>query len=182
MKLLIVSGPEASGKTAIANVLAERLGYAYQSKDAIKEPMYDSGEHDTNDSAWFEERAKQAFFDQISAFVTTETNAVIESNFIGHDRQRLIDCIGDADVAEIYCTARGFTSFRRFVARNESGRRHKGHHDRKWYWNIFWHDVARIFDIEWPYRPLGLSDKSARLDTTDFSKINYEQLLEFARN
>ena len=47
MNLVIVSGPEATGKSGIAQEVAQLLGYKYQSKDVIKEQMFDQGSHDT---------------------------------------------------------------------------------------------------------------------------------------
>lgn len=180
MNLVIVSGPEATGKSGIAQEVAQLLGYKYQSKDVIKEQMFDHGSHDTNDSSWYENKAKDEFFDQIQQFVVRNESAVIESNFIAVDRQRLVACLGNAQITEIFCTARGFMSFIRFVKRNETNNRHKGHHDRKWYWSVFKHDVARMLGIQWPYKPLGFTNKLLAVDTTNFSKINCQAIADFA--
>ena len=42
MNVLIVSGPEATGKTAVGKTISQKLGYQYLSKDMIKEAMFDS--------------------------------------------------------------------------------------------------------------------------------------------
>ncbi|NCU37689.1 hypothetical protein EOL96_01325 [Candidatus Saccharibacteria bacterium] len=61
MNLIIVSGPEATGKTYIARQISSQLGYAYQSKDVIKETIYDTYTRSTWDYGWYESEAKQEF-------------------------------------------------------------------------------------------------------------------------
>lgn len=177
MKLIIVSGPEATGKTAVGRNVAKILGYQYISKDMIKEALYDSEPHSTWDYTWYEMKAKAIFFDTIAEFINKAESVVIESNFIGLDRQRLLALLNSGtEVSEIYCTARGLTSFRRFVKRNETKVRHKGHHDRRWYAKVFLQDLLRYTGINWPYEPVKLTEKLIIIDSTDFAKVNFKQI------
>lgn len=180
MNLVIVSGPEATGKTVIGKEIARLLEYRYQSKDTIKETLYDSMKHNTWDYLWYEKRAKDELFKEIREFISKNQSVVIESNFISADKQRLRSCMDDkAIIAEIYCTARGLTSFRRFVSRNEKGVRHKGHHDRRWYPKIFLEDLLHYVKIQWPHKPLGFTEKILVVDSTDFSKVDYKKIADF---
>ena len=183
MQLVIISGPEATGKSEIGHKLAEQLGYRYESKDRIKEALFDSAPRSTWSYRWYENEAKQQFFRELERLIRTNTNSIIESNFIGGDRARLKDCLRtEVKVIEIYCTAKGMTSFRRFVRRNESGRRHKGHHDRRWYAKVFFQGCVRYIGVEWPYGPLGLTDKLLKVDTTNFSKVNFRAIAQFVQS
>jgi hypothetical protein len=183
MQLVIISGPEASGKSEIGHKLAEQLGYRYESKDRIKEALFDKAPRSTRDFTWYENEAKQKFFYELEQFIAADTNSIVESNFIGKDKIRLEACLNNkVHVTEIYCTVRGFTSFRRFVRRNESGRRHKGHHDRRWYMKVFFQDCLRHFGIQWPYGRLGLTKKFLMVDSTDFSKVDFQAISRFVRS
>ena len=42
MHLIIISGPEATGKSYIGKELAKRLSYKYLSKDIIRESLFDT--------------------------------------------------------------------------------------------------------------------------------------------
>lgn len=149
MNLTIVSGPEATGKTAVGKEVARILGYKYQSKDMIKEALFDSEPHNTWDYSWYENKAKDAFFDSIGQLISKKKSAVIESNFTSHDKMRLDTLINsDILISEIYCRAQGMTSFKRFIKRNESGARHKGHHDRRWYGQVLIEDLLGYVGVE----------------------------------
>jgi|GEM_PF-1093239 hypothetical protein len=182
MQLIIVSGPEATGKTAIGKVLAERLGIAYESKDAIKEPMYDVGARSTWNFSWYENLAKDEFFKIIESYIARNESVIIESNFYGSDKKRLAACLNDRVVVnELFCKTKGLVSFRRFVARNESGRRHPGHHDRRWYASVLFGSVFRIIGVNLLYKPLHFSDRILFVDTTDFLKVDYDTIVDFVQ-
>ncbi len=180
MNLIIVSGPEATGKTAIGRALAKLLSYQYLSKDMIKEALFDSEQHSTWDYSWYEERAKTIFFGKIADFIAHNESVVIESNFVGADKEHLVACLNDKVlVTEIYCRTTGLTSFMRFVRRNENGTRHKGHHDRRWYLQVLLQGMFGFFHIQWLHKPTGISEKLLIVDSTDFSKVDYDKIISF---
>ena len=123
MNLVIISGAEATGKTFIGQEIAKALDYRYISKDAIKEAMFDTESHSTWDYKWYENRAKHSLFLTLDKLVREGIDVVIESNFIGKDKERLRACLQPSSVLrEVYCYAKGTTTFRRFVAKmNRAG-------------------------------------------------------------
>lgn len=180
MHIVIVSGPEATGKSTIAKKISADLGYTYLSKDVIKENLYDTCKRSTWDHQWYEQKAKRQFFKQIKNSIETKKDIIIESNFDTVDKDALTNIMPQSStVSEIYCFSRGFTSFRRFVRRNESGNRHKGHHDRRWYFRVFCQDCARLFGSDWPHYPVAINNKLMRLDTTKITEINFEMIKLF---
>lgn len=182
MQLVIVSGQEATGKTEVAKKVAQLLGYEYISKDVIKEKLFDTANKSTWDYGWYEKNAKKQFFADITDSVSKGSSTVIESNFIGEDKSRLMGCLKEeVALKELYCEAKGLTSFTRFVHRNESGNRHRGHHDRRWYLKIFIEDILQYMNIRWPSKPSELTQKLLVVDTTDFTKVNYEKITDFLK-
>jgi len=181
MKLIIISGAEATGKSTIGRELAKSLGIVYQSKDIVKEALFDIHEQSTWNFQWYERRAKKAFFQDIQQLIETGTSAVIESNFLGDDKIELGDIIkGDIDLSEIHCYTNGLSSFKRVVKRNESKERHPGHHDRRWYPKILVQAILHNLGIDIAaHKPVQLSDKVLSVNTTDISKVNYAELIEF---
>lgn len=179
-QLVIVSGPEATGKTFIAKEIAKALGYEYQSKDSIEEAMFDRATHSTWNYGWYENTAKEEFFHKIGQCIKNNTNVVVESNFIGTDSRRLQALIinSDINVYEVYCFAKGMTTFKRFVSRNESGKRHKGHHDRRWYPKVLAEDLLQYVGIRWPSKPSGISENLIEVNTSEISKVNIQKIIE----
>ena len=182
MRLIIVSGATATGKTTIAKQVADSLGYALYSKDIIKEALFDSQTKASHGYFWYERHAKDIFFREIEKSISQDTSIIAESNFMKNDKRRLKSLLNkNVLVAEIYCSARGFIRLRRFVSRGEGTIRHKAHRDRRWYLAVFIECLLKYVGIEWPYGPVGISGKMINVDTTDFSKVNFENILEFAK-
>jgi predicted kinase len=179
MNLIIVSGQEATGKSSIGKEIAKSLGYEYLSKDIIKEALFDSARHSTLDYRWYETRAKQEFFREIDQFIKNDANVVIEANFVGADKARLQEYLHfGVNVREVYCYANGMKTFKRFVARNESGQRHKGHHDRRWYPKIMIEDFLQYVGVRWPSKPVGLGSVLVEVDTTDLTKTDIQEVVK----
>lgn len=180
MKLIIISGAEATGKSAIGKYIADKLRYAYHAKDIIKERMFDTENVSTWRYGWYEKRAKDAFFDEIKIYVDKGESLVLESNFIGEDKKRLLEILSSKaiDISEIHCYTKGIVSFRRFVRRNETKARHPGHHDRRWYIPVLINAIFSNLKIYDAHAPVKLSNKILCVDTTDFSSINNEEIIK----
>ena len=182
MRLVIVSGATATGKTTLANIIATKLKYILYSKDAIKEKLYDSPVNEKHGYFWYEKKAKNIYLDSIRANLLDGKSVIIESNFLKNDKIRLKSLINESvQVTEIYCKARGFTRLKRFISRGEGETRHKAHNDRRWYPTIFIGVLLNCIGIQWPYGPVGVTDKVLYLDTTDVSEINIKKIIEFIK-
>lgn len=180
MNVIIISGPSAVGKSQLGKIYADKFGYDFIAKDEIKERFFDSENHNSWDWRWYEEKAKQQFFHYIKSKLTENASLVIESNFIKSDKVRLKQSLeGAENIKEIYVTANGMKRTWRFIKRNESGERHKYHHDRRWYFSEFIDGLAGLFGVRLRYKPVGLNANLLVVDTTKFSEINYEAIDQF---
>ncbi len=181
MKLIVISGAEATCKSSIGKELAKKLGYQYQSKDTIKEVLFDTKAYSTWNFKWYEQQAKMVFFRDIEKFINNQNDAIIESNFIGEDKTQLAELVTtDIELIEIHCSTRGYISFRHFVERNESRKRHPGHHDRRWYPKVLFQTTMHILNINiGAHNPVGLSTKIMNLDTTHFPSVDYKEIIQF---
>jgi predicted kinase len=181
MQLIIISGAPASGKTALGQKLAAKLGYEFYSKDVIKEALFDARPKTTHKYLWYEEQANARFLKAITDSISRNASIIIDSDFVRtSDRRQLLACLSkNVSVAEIHCHAKGLTRLRRYIKRNEAGARHKGHHDRRWYPSMFMNMLLSYAGVAWPYQSLDISGKKLLVDTTDFSKINYQDIVAF---
>ncbi len=184
MKLVIISGMAATGKTTIGQQLSQRLGWAFCSKDLIKEAMFDERPRSTWHVSWYEKQAKRLLFEKVSDYASNNKPLIIETNFVPADGGWLRKGLASKNVKiiEIYCRTHGFTHFKRFVRRNAHGDRHKGHHDRLLaYIPVFLQACLNCIGIQWPNVPLHLSHRLKELDTTDMARVDYESLEKFIR-
>lgn len=119
--LVVVSGPPASGKSALAVPLAGRLGFPLVTKDTIKEALFDS--LSTGDAAW-STRLSDAAYEVIFALAPSLPNAVLEANFRPEHRPRLL-ALAATTLLEVHCVCPPEERERRWSER----RRHPGHLD-----------------------------------------------------
>jgi predicted kinase len=164
--LVIVSGPPASGKTAVAKRIAESFDLPLIHKDAIKETLFDLlGWKDRDWSRKLGAAAFELLFYFTDVQLAAGRSAVIEGNF------RRLASKHEFVPIQIMCWADGETLAHRFRERNESGDRHPGHVDR-----------VAIEDVETElrsgrYEPLNLGGEVIEVETTDFGAIDFEWLL-----
>lgn len=174
--LVIVSGPPATGKTTIANKIAESFGLPFVYKDAIKEKLFDV--LGWKDRDW-SRRIGAAAYELLFYFVETELAAgrslVVESNFRRDESTphfRRIQAKHDFIPVQIMCWAEGETLVARFRDRDSSGNRHPGHVDS-----------TAIKDVDSEllvgrYDPLDLSGEVVEVETTHFDAIDFGNLVE----
>ena len=79
-RIVLVSGPPASGKTTLARPLAERLGFALLSKDDIKESLFTALDGPPGDVA-FSRSIGAASMDLLWALAPHCPAVVLEANF-----------------------------------------------------------------------------------------------------
>lgn len=122
---ILISGPPASGKSALAEPLARALGSALLSKDTIKEALFDSLHGPAGEEA-YSQRLGGAAMDVLFTLAAHCPRAVLDANFKPHDahqRERLAALSGT--IVEVYCRCDPQTAMRRYAECAET--RHPAH-------------------------------------------------------
>ncbi len=175
--IVLVSGPPASGKTFVADVLAESLALPLLAKDRVKEVLYDA--LGTGDVAWSQRLGRTAMavvYDSLEAQLRAGRPVVVEANFaVAEARPALVALRERRPFAslEVHCTADTDVLVSRFTAR--AGSRHSGHLD-----------AQRIEEItqaivERRNGPLDLGSDTMVIDTTDLERVDLPPVVEAAR-
>lgn len=130
-RILLVSGPPASGKSTIARPLARALGFALLTKDDIKESLFTSLNGPAGDVD-FSRRLSAAAMDLLWALAPHCPRVVLEANFRTrdpHERERVRALIAapDTQLVEVCCTLPLPEAARRFSERARLQRRHPAH-------------------------------------------------------
>jgi predicted kinase len=129
-RIVIVSGPPAAGKTAVAVPLAEGLGFALIAKDDIKESLYASLNGLPGDVA-FSRILSDASMHLLWRLAARCPHAVLEANFRTtgtEDRETLAALLAGAGTrcVEVHCRIPLAEAARRFAERARAGR-HSAH-------------------------------------------------------
>lgn len=163
--LIIVGGPPASGKSTIAEWLAEEFRLPLLSRDMFKEAMMDTlGSPDPERSHELGAAAYAILNVLQQTLVKAGVGAVLESNFLrGVSEQDLLPILPKSRSVAIYCGTTIEESLRRFEQRAQNGDRNPGHHDT---------EPEKLVELEQAlrsgcYDPLALDIPSLVVDTTD---------------
>lgn len=176
MKLIIINGLPATGKTHLARSISQKLSVPAIGKDDIKEFLFDTlGSEDPADAKNFVQISINFLYEVATMMLSTGHSIIIENafevQFAKSDIQRIIDTYSP-NVYEIYCHTDSATRRHRFIKRNEDGKRHRGHFDSPIY------DADDESERIVRHAPLHLG-KTIMVDTTDFEKINVADIANF---
>lgn len=130
MMMLLVAGPPGAGKTRLAKELGARLGWPMLSKDGLKEGLFEAiGFKSRADKEKINVGAVTALCYAAESILRAGGSLILESNFESRDLP-LLKSIADsyrAHMVTIRLNADDDTLYARFVARQRSPERHRGH-------------------------------------------------------
>ena len=170
-----MSGPPCTGKTTLANKIAEQFHLPLVSKDDIKESLFHS--LGTKDREWSKRLGISSYrllYCFIESILRAGYSLIVESNFQDqYDSEQFRNLMRDYRFTplQIQCKTEGDVLFERFKKRSESGERHPGHVDHLNY-SEFEEDL-----LKGRYEPLSIQGEVVNIDTTDFTKIDHDGLL-----
>jgi predicted kinase len=130
-RLVLVSGPPASGKTTVARPLAERLGFALLTKDDIKETLY-TAMHGARGDVEFSHTIGSAAMEVLWALAPHCPAVVLEANFRTggrYERDKVAAFLAQphTQMVEIYRRLPREEASRRFAERARQERHHPAH-------------------------------------------------------
>ncbi len=173
--LIVVTGAPGTGKTTLGLRIAKDLDLPFVYKDGVKERLFDSlGWSDREWSKKLSTAAYQVLFYFAEALLSAGRSLVIEANF--HPVRdtpffiRLKEGSG-CRIIQILCYAEGGILLQRFEQRGLSRRRHPGHMDEVTIHELT-PELLKIYQ-----QPLELGGQLIRVDTSNFGRIDYPNLI-----
>ena len=172
--VIIVSGPPGSGKTTLAEKIADTFHLPMFNKDGIKELLFDTlGWSDREWSKRVGAATYAILYHVMERQLAAGASFIVESNFhAAQDTERFqaLQEICRFTPFQVNCTADGDVLYERFKERAESGERHPGHDD-----------AMSIDEFEEILRrgrhdPLDIGGDVYEVDMTDYAKIDYGAL------
>ncbi len=190
MYCILVTGMPAAGKSTMAKAIAERLGLPAISKDAIKEFLFDNvGFRSREDKVNLGIASMQIMYYVADQLMKAGQAFILENNFESaeHGIKNLIEKY-QYFALTITLTGDYKVIYRRFLERESSPDRHRGHvvndcypEDRRSN-----PEVLRSTSVSYDnyvhgikqrgYDAFLVDGKQIKVDTTDFSKIDMEEL------
>ena len=184
---VLVGGIPASGKTVMAERLSQLLDLPVISKDAVKELLFDS--------LGFRSRAEKVALGiasmDIVCYVAEQMLKrgkpfILENNFETATRDQLVDLLSryGCRPVTVFLTGDVETIYRRFLERDRSPERHRGHVVNTCYPEPEGKRAERVpqtlEQFAAGFQSRGMADFDVggpriTVDSTDFSKVDYEE-------
>lgn len=174
--VIIVTGAPGTGKTTLAQWLADQSHLPLLCKDAIKEMLFD--ELGWSDRAWSRKLGQASIallFSLIEVQLRAGQSLITESNFMHpwstRDFLRLQQCYPFIPF-QILCSCDTSVLAQRFTARANSPERHPGH--------VEVDNMEEFMPtlLQGRIAPLEIGGTLYELDTTDLPTIDYKKLLQ----
>lgn len=189
MYCILVAGIPASGKSAIAAFLSERFKLPVLSKDAMKEILFDEiGFASREEKVRLGTASAKLLYYAAGQLMQCGRPFILENNFEDASRQGLLDVLEKYGYTAVTVMLTGDyrAIYTRFLAREKSPQRHRGHvvNDR------YPEDEERRTPAPISYEGFvaGITGRGMDrfmlpgprivVDTTDFGRVKWEKLLE----
>jgi predicted kinase len=130
VRLLIVTGLPATGKSTLARRLAARYRLPLLAKDAIKESLLDeTGAVDSLRSRKLSDASFRMLFAELRQLAAADIDVVLEGNFRAGQHEAPLRALPSARIAQVLCRVDEAERLRRIGARTGDPGRHPAHGD-----------------------------------------------------
>jgi len=173
-KIIIITGLAATGKSWLANIITEFTSLPLITKDDLKIELFSS--LGTKDRAWDRSLGITALNLQrliLEKMLEKRVSIIVESNYLDQydgDRFRSLAKSFDVEFLQIVLGTNGETLIERYTKRALRGEKHP-----------FFNEQNNIEEFRERLRPgfvdpMDLPGKVIKVDTTDFAKVNIQEL------
>lgn len=173
--LIIINGASATGKTTIGRQLSQKLKLPIICKDDIKESMFDQlGWSDIEWSKKLGTVSIKILWHIAGELLSVGKSVIVETKFDSllatEDVKQLLQKY-DFKTLQFLCWAKGEFLLKRFRERALTSR-HPGHCDKE---NL---DLYKAELLKEKLEPIKINGKTLEIDTSDFTKIDYNFLVQ----
>ncbi|MDS0526719.1 ATP-binding protein [Clostridium sp. SHJSY1] len=186
--IIILTGIPASGKTTFSKYLSKDLGVPVISKDFIKEILFDDiGFKSREEKVKLGIASMNIMYGIAEESMKLNKTVILENNFENISKKRLNMLIKTYNYEVINIRFQGEISviYNRFVKRNHSKSRHLGHVINESYppkGPVHNNSIITLKEFEEMIISRGILDfdiggEVINVDTTDFSKVNYKEII-----
>ena len=189
MYCILVTGIPAAGKSSMARKLADHYQIPMISKDDIKEILFDDlGFNSREEKVKEGIAAMHIMYYMAEQMMRVKKPFILENNFEFISKEELIKLLNEYEYQAITVTLTGDypTIYQRFLERNESPTRHRGHVVNDCYPEIEMNHKAAVLsydDFVTGIQKRGMDQFSANgprviVDTTNFEKLDLSDVVE----
>lgn len=174
--IIIISGAPATGKSTLAEYLADQLRLPLLMRDGIKDTLFAT--LGWSDRAWSQKLGGASWdllFYLMEMQLKAQASFVAENCFQPRHHQSRFDAWQEVypfEMVQIVCKADLNVCYDRFHARAISGERHPGHVDQ-----LTGRDEFVAAHLARDYAPLASDGTVIEVDTTDFERVDYAAIL-----
>lgn len=176
--IILITGELAAGKTFYGKKISHTLKIPFFSKDEIKEILYDSFDKSNlnyEDKRMLGANSYNLFYYIIEQQMKAEVPIIAESNFSKESIPIIKELIDKYEYEVITIRFKGdlHTLHKRFLKREYSDERHSG-----LFANGIFDDFKAFEKTSLKSKEFKIDDNEIIVDTTDFSRVNFDEIIE----
>ena len=175
-RIVVVTGPPASGKTTLAAAISQGLGLPLIAKDGIKERLYEAfGSGDREWSRWLGRATYPLIYHFLEAQLRVGCSVVVEGTFgpeSANGEFAALNARWPFEALQLFCWAPDEILLTRYAAR--APERHPGHVDG----SILEEIRTQLASSRW--QPLKLPGELVTVDTRSFESFDFEAIVSLA--
>lgn len=130
MRLIILAGMPATGKSTLAKKLQAHFGFPILEKDGLKETLFDTiGFEGYPAKRQLDVAANALLLQMMRTLIKADVSMIVDNNFDEESAEKLRQLIAEytPNVATIFLSGDPQVLYERYVARDSAGLRHLGH-------------------------------------------------------
>ncbi len=179
--IIIITGELAAGKTSYGKKISEELNIPFFSKDKIKEILFDSfcdADLDYESKKKVGATAYSIFYYIIEEQMKVGMPLIAESNFVKESISIIKNLLNKYDYKSMTIRFEGDLKIlhKRFLEREYSSERHMG-----LVANGVFDNFEDFKKTSAKSKEFKINDNEILVDTTDFSKVNFDEIIENIR-
>ena len=189
MKIIVLSGMPATGKSTLCKKMAKEFGYPVIEKDSIKEELFDTvGFNSYAEKRRLDHAANAVVLNVVEKILQSDSSCIVDNNFDSESGKKFSELIEkyNPECVCVFLCGEPDVLHERYTKRDNAHARHLGHVLQEHYPplptdSLYYTMTKEEFHEKFISRGMDsfkCPGERIEIDTTDFSRVSFNEIVE----